>query len=82
MPEYDTKKSIIANIFIKNFKFVSQCIPLNDNIYKTFKKKQYHSVTSNSTFKGNCPSGRTLLGQIIINVPKVDTETYQGFLSS
>ena len=32
MPEYDTKKSIIANIFIKNFKFVSQCIPLNDKI--------------------------------------------------
>ena len=32
MPKYDTKKFIIANIFIKNFKFVSQCIPLNDKI--------------------------------------------------
>ena len=32
MPKYDTKKFIIANIFIKNFKFVSQCILLNDKI--------------------------------------------------
>ena len=32
------------------------------------KKEQYHSVTSNSIFKGNCPSGRILLGQIIVNL--------------
>ena len=29
-------------------------------------KEQYHSVTSNSKFKENCPSGSTLVGQIII----------------